>query len=458
MFFSFCINEAQTQNSKSDLIKRLIEKEEENVMSKTYLKLWNSELRSQIDRNIEKNRKGGATIEVVDRDGNPVKNVLINIQQKTHSFLFGCNAFVLGQLESPEENEQYEKLFTRIFNFATVPIYWGATEPQQGKLRYKEGGADIWRRPPVNRFIPFAKKYDLTLKAHPLLWHEHNPAWLPQDADSLKLLYQKRFRELSARYTNDIPIWEVTNESSGCPKSYPLFSEDRAYVEWAFNEAASLFGNKNLLMINDYTKFNEIPSSENVYYQQIQRLLDKGVRVQGIGFQFHIWFEPDLMKKYLAGERYLPEKMLEVYDEFAKFNLPLYITEITVPTPDGDDGEIIQAEVVKNLYRLWFSVPSMAGITYWNLGDIMAYDKENSAVSGLVDKDMNPKPSYLVLDELINKEWNTHLNMKTNDEGEISFRGFYGKYTITVSKDDTQQSFDLELSQSKLNEYRLVVE
>lgn len=402
--------------------------------TKVYDKLWkDSSLVARIENNIEKHRKGDAVIELFGSNEEKITNAKVEIKQQTHEFLFGCNAFVLGQLDSPEENELYEKLFTRICNFATVPVYWQGTEPQQGKTRYEEGGEFIWRRPPVDRFIPFAKKYGLTLKAHPLLWHEHNPDWLPANSDSLKFLYRKRFQELSSRYAKNIPIWEVTNESTGCSKTYPLFSEDRAYVEWAFNEVAPMFASDNILMINDYTKFNEITASKNVYYQQIQGLLDKGVRIQGIGLQFHIWFEPDLMKKYLAGERYLPEEMLDVYDDFAKFNLPLYITEITVPTPEGDNGGKVQAEVVKNLYRLWFSVPSMAGLTYWNLGDNMAYNKENTAFSGLIDENMKPKLSYRVLDELINKEWRTNEVLKTDNDGKIQFRGFYGKYKIRVS-------------------------
>ena len=403
------------------------------IMGDSYLKLWSPELQTRINENIDMNRKGEVTVDIIDHNGLPIEGAVLGVQQETHAFLFGCNAFVLGQLGSSIKNDQYEKIFTRIFNFATVPVYWSATEPQRGKTRYSEGGEDIWRRPPADRFIPFGKKYNLTLKAHPLLWHEHNPNWLPGNPDSLKVLYHNRFQQLSTRYAKDIDIWEVTNESIDCSKDYPLFSENRGYVDWAFKEAAPLFEDKNLMMINDKTRFNELIPSENDYYKQVKELLEKGSPIEGIGFQFHLWFEPRLMEKYLAGERFQPQKMLEVYDEFSKFELPLYITEITVPTPEGKYGEAIRTEVIKNLYRLWFSVPSMAGITYWNLGDSMAYDKENAASSGLVDENMNPKSSYYTLDELINKEWKTNLNLKTDKKGEIQFRGFYGKYKFTIT-------------------------
>lgn len=456
----FCISQIQAQVLVSYKQQGLMENEKEDsmVMSEAYQKLWNPEVQTRIDEGIERNRKGETTIEVVDANGRPVKGASLIIQQNTHAFLFGCNAFVLGQLGSPERNRQYEQIFTRICNFATVPIYWGGTEPQRGRLRYLEGEEDIWRRPPVNRFIPFAKKYGLTLKAHPMLWHTHNPDWLPEDPYTLKDLYRKRFCELSDRYAKDIAIWEVTNESTGCLKTYPLYSDDKSYVAWALINAGTLFGDDNLLMINDYTRFNEELPQDNAYYKQLQGLFDQGLRIQGIGLQFHLWFEPQLMEKHLEGERYRPETMLAVYESFAALDRPLYITEITVPTPQGEDGEIIQAKVLRNLYRLWFSVPAMAGVTYWNLGDSMAYDNENTAAAGLVDKELKPKLSYRVLDGLINREWKTCLSIKTGDGGKAVFRGFYGQYAVEVSLEDgRKQSFEFDLSSSDTTVQRLMV-
>ena len=84
--------------------------------------------------------------------------------------------------------------------------------------------------------------------------------------------------------------------------------------------------------------------------------------------------------------------MYAVYEQLGRLGLPLYITEITIPGV-GDDGAE-QAAIVANLYRLWFSTPTMAGVTWWNLGDGTAYQKENKALGGLLDNDMNPKPAY----------------------------------------------------------------
>jgi len=424
-----------------------------------YRALWEApELTRRIEEGIERNRKGTVTLRVTDAAGRPVAGAALALRQTGHAFLFGCNAFVLGQLGTPERNRRYEEAFTNICNFATVPIYWKGTEPRQGALRYAGGGEEIWRRPPVDRFIPFGRKHALTLKAHPMLWHSHNPDWLPKDPEALKTLYRKRFKELSERYAKDIAIWEVTNESTGCPKAYPLYSEDRAYVAWAFREAAPLFGPENRLMINDFTHFNERLPEESAYYKQLRALLDQGVRIDGIGLQFHLWFEANLMEKHVAGERYLPARLLEVYEAFAAFNRPLYITEITVPTPTGPDGEAVQAEVVRNLYRLWFSVPAMAGVTYWNLGDSMAHDTENTAAAGLVDKDIKPKASYRALDELVNRIWRSRAEGTTDAEGRLRFRGFYGTYEVTVTQGGKTRRIPVRLSKGGPAEQRVVVD
>jgi len=85
--------------------------------------------------------------------------------------------------------------------------------------------------------------------------------------------------------------------------------------------------------------------------------------------------------------------MLDLYEKLADFGLPLFITEITIPSA-GSDGEALQAEVVRDHYRLWFSAPTMAGITWWNLGDGTAVKGENEAQGGLLDNDLKPKAAY----------------------------------------------------------------
>lgn len=75
---------------------------------------------------------------------------VLEIRQTTHEFLFGCNLFALGQLDSPELNRKYEEAFARIHNFATLPFYWQESEPEDGPAPQAAIGAQVANayRPP----------------------------------------------------------------------------------------------------------------------------------------------------------------------------------------------------------------------------------------------------------------------------------------------------------------------
>jgi GH35 family endo-1,4-beta-xylanase len=396
-----------------------------------YRKLWRApEVEARIAAAIEKNRKGDATIQVVDAAGKPVRGARIEVRQTGHEFLFGCNAFVLGQLPTPEENRTYEQAFLKLFNFATVPLYWEGTEPVRGELRYEEPARDMWRRPPPDRFLPWAATNGVTLKGHPLLWHAYNPSWLPADAGELRELYRKRFREIASRLGDKIPIWDVVNESLVCRKTYPLYTPDLAYVDWAFAEAVPLFPKSNTMMINEVTEYSFKLAGGNPYYDQVKTMLGKGLPVRGIGFQYH-FFRRDKLDGYMAGTNCNPGALMDLYEAFSGFDLSMYVTEITFPSA-GEGGEALQAEVVRDHYRLWFGAPRMQGITWWNLGDGTAVKGENEAMGGLADGALKPKASYDALDTLINRDWKTTATMETDAEGRATFRGFLGTYAYTV--------------------------
>ena len=453
------------------------------AVPEAYRKAWSDPaVVKRIDEGIERHRKGDAVVEVVDAEGRPVDGASLDIRQQTHKFLFGCNAFVLGQMETPfdrrtegadisdvpkaarnsPKNEQYEQVFSRLFNFATVPFYWSGIEPRRGELRYQEGGREIWCRPPPDRFIAFAKKYGITLKGHPVFWWQYLPTWLPEDPAEIKRLYQKRFREIAERYARDIQIWDIVNESLSDRGKWPLFTPDRSYVPWAFNEAGPLFRPDNVLMINEGTEVNDPGLREDlnslVYHRRIKQWLSQGVDIRGIGFQFHFFSgRAGRLAPHLAGKVFPPASLLDVYESFADLDRPLFVTEITVSSI-GDDGEAVQAEVVGNLYRLWFSSPRMAGITWWNLADFTGAGtiRDNTLRTGLTDEYLRPKKSYLLLDKLINHDWKTRLSARTDARGQAAFRGFYGKYSVKATAGDAVEEFAVDLDQGSQAVHRLV--
>jgi GH35 family endo-1,4-beta-xylanase len=311
-----------------------------------------------------------------------------------------------------------------------------------------------WRRPPPDRFLPWAVKHNLTLKGHPLLWHAYNPKWLPKDANELRALYQKRFKEIASRFGDKLQVWDVVNESLVCNKAYPLYTPDRDYVRWAFKEAVPLFPADRIMMINEVTSYNFPPASQK-YFDQIKSLQAQGATIRGIGFQYH-YFRRAALDNFMKGAQCDPMKLLDVYEKFSEFNLPLYITEITIPSA-GEGGAELQAEVVRDHYRLWFAAPNMAGVTWWNLGDGTAVKGENEVQGGLLDADFKPKPAYTALDQLINRDWKTQATLTTDAQGQAKFRGFHGTYRVTIEQGGKTKQQTLPLKKAGDNKWAITL-
>ena len=83
----------------------------EDVMSEAYWKIWNSDVQASINKNIEQYRKGDAELNIPS-------GVTVKIEQLSHSFIFGGNIFLFGQLETTQQNRQYENTFGALFNSA----------------------------------------------------------------------------------------------------------------------------------------------------------------------------------------------------------------------------------------------------------------------------------------------------------------------------------------------------
>ena len=136
---------------------------------------------------------------------------------------------------------------------------------------------------------------------------------------------------------------------------------------------------------------------------------------------------------------YDPESVWARMDKFSAPGLPLCISEITITSPGGGiRGEMVQAIIARNLYRIWFSIPLMSAITWWNLVDDCGLAGEPN-ISGLFHRDMTPKAAYYALDELINHEWKTSLDTRAGKGGKLTFRGFKGTYCITYTDRSGQE-------------------
>ena len=430
-------------------------------------------LNEKITYGIETYRKGDATLTVTDENGNPISNAQVKIKQKTHEFKFGANLFMIDELESDEKNEAYKKYFAEVFNMATLPFYWDPLEPERGKPRYAKDSPKIYRRPAPDLCIEFCEKHGIEPREHALAYEAFFPKWLyDADVDEIKRELERRYAEIAERYADKIPTMEVTNEMEWM-NGKTRFYDKPDFVEWCFRLAEKYFP-KNELVINEHTGlcWEDRCRSTDKYYAYIEAVLLKGVRIDAIGMQYHLFNRAE--DEYRRTRTTLnPKSLYRHMDLYARFGKPLQITEVTVPAYSWNaEDEELQAEIIEKLFSIWFSHPGTEQIVYWNLVDGYAHfwdpDPEKIKASqgnmalgenyyhgGLLRFDLSPKPAYNKIKELVKERWHTEGSTLTNENGSAAFRGFYGDYEIEITANG--KTITKEISLSKKTDSTFVI-
>jgi GH35 family endo-1,4-beta-xylanase len=386
----------------------------------------------RIEQGIEKYRKGDALMQVVDHAGKRIPGVHLDIRQISHQFYFGANSFMVEGYPTEKENQRWSEAYTRLFNHTVVPFYWAALEPEPGKVRFAADSEPVFRRPPPDLVLQWCEANQITPKGHNLIWHILWPDWMPNEPEQQWPLIEKHFREIAERYGNSIFQWDIANEVLDRSITSPL---PPGYLPRSYQLAGALFPAKAQIFVNETTRrsWQDFHRDTSPYYLMIDWMMRQGLRVDGIGMQYHLF---RLLHEWAdeASTILNPAYLLDVLDLYAAYQMPVHVSEITVPAAGevGEEGERIQAELVRGLYRTWFSHPSVEAIVWWNLADGVLWGKEGRFNGSLMRPDLSAKPSYEVLDELINSEWKTKVALVTDRNGSVQLHGFYGSYEIRV--------------------------
>jgi endo-1,4-beta-xylanase len=382
----------------------------------------------QINEQIEKNRTAEVQLTIKGSYGRPLANETVNVSQVHQKFLFGCNAFGLrAPVEEPRWQE-YRRQFAELFNFATLPFYWGGFEPEEGKPITEQ----------IQAMAKWCAKHNITMKGHPLCWHTRTAYWL-QDRSPEEILEKQlaRIEREMKDFAGQVEIWDVINEVVIMPEfnepENPIVRLCRhlgrvEIVKQVFIKARQMNPNATLLINDDNISTD--------YEKLIENCLAAGIDIDVIGLQSH-------MHQGNWGR----EKTQDVLDRFSGFGKPLHFTETSMLSGEtrvginyrhrytdwhtSPEGELEQEKKVVEFYRHIFSHPSVEALTWWDFQD----GAWLGAPSGLLRKDMSPKPAFNSLKKLIKEDWWTGpLTLKTDTEGKVSFRGFLGDYAVEFGK------------------------
>ncbi|MDY6339201.1 MAG: endo-1,4-beta-xylanase [Saccharofermentans sp.] len=372
-------------------------------------------------------RIGESLVRVVDKNGNPVADKELVLNQRSHQFLFGSGAFDFLEYEGKKGDPERLDKWLALLNYGTLPFYWGRYEPKEGYPEYES----------LMQAAKYLRDHNVTLKGHPLCWHTVCADWLMDYPDEVIMDKQlaRINREVTA-FKGVIDIWDVINEVV----IMPVFDKyDNAVtrlckrygqvglVKEVF-AAAKAANPDGIFLIND---FNTSPK----YEELLENCLDAGVEISAIGIQSH------QHQGYWG-----TEKLYDVLKRFSRFGLPIHFTENTLVSgslipeyiedlndwqvkewPTTIAGEERQAKEWEEMYRILFADPNIKAITGWDFAD----GAWLNAPSGLVTVDNREKPAYKKLLSLVKGEWWTKDQpIRTNSDGIVNIKGTKGTYEI----------------------------
>ena len=269
-------------------------------------------------------RKVNKQIQFKDAQGNPLANTKVHIRQTDHSFLFGCGAFnfIPYVVKGEEEFRQVTDSWLEIFNYGTLPFYWGNFEPEEGSPQ-----TDI-----LMKTAQYLKSKNVKVKGHPLCWHTVCADWLMKyDNDTILRKQLERIDREVTGFKGVIDMWDVINEVV----IMPIFDKyDNAITRICKDKGRvglikEVFAKAHECNPDAVLLLNDFNTSIN-YEILIDGCLNAGVPISAIGIQSH-------QHQGYWGK----EKLEEVLERFSSFGLPIHFTENTLIS-----GEIMPEHIV----------------------------------------------------------------------------------------------------------------
>ncbi|MDI9441005.1 MAG: 1,4-beta-xylanase [Firmicutes bacterium] len=387
-----------------------------------------------LDQSIKKIRAADVKLTVKSQDGTPISGGEVEIAQTNHKFQLGSMGrfmipYVNNELtgEAKERAEEIKSRYLDLFNFVTLPFYWGRFEPVEGQ-------------PDTERVLNTAKWFKdqgIPSKGHPLCWHTVCADWLMDYSnEEIMRIQLERIKREVTDFKGYVDVWDVINEVVIMPNfdkydnAVTRICKEYGRIETVRRvfEAAREANPNAILLINDF-------DTSPAYDILVEGCLEAGIDIDVIGIQSH-------MHQGYWGV----EKTERILARFERFNRPIHFTETNLVSgelmpkhivdlndwqvddwPTTEEGEARQAEEAVLHYKTLLAHPLVEAITWWDFVD----GQWLNAPSGLLRKDLTPKPAYQELYKLVKGEWWLEpTTFRTAEDGSVSFNGFLGEYEL----------------------------
>ncbi len=289
--------------------------------------------------------------------------------------------------QSHLSNPEVRAIITTHFNHLTAEnaFKFGSLSPREGSYDWHEADA----------IARFARKNEMRMTGHTLVWHRQTPNWLfadlqpglPKSIEKLKARMKTHIDTIIGRYADVVDNWDVVNEaiSDNGDKTFRDGSEgsrffdifgNEDYVYWAFKVADDALAAQASEKADGKLYYNDY--NVNLKLDRILPMLDKvrerGARVDGIGMQMHVridWpsiqeLESTLRRIISAGyEVKISELDVSLYNDYpgGKFQAAPALEF----TPNLAQTQAKRYAELFSLFRKY--APHITSVTLWGVSD-----------------------------------------------------------------------------------------
>lgn len=295
------------------------------------------------------------------------------------------NDFLIGTAINTQQIEEKDTVADRVikqqFNAVTPENVMKAEIIQPGWDKYNFDLAD--------KLVAYAKKNNIKVNAHNLIWHSQLPSFMRhmENADSVRKYFVNHINTVAGRYDGKVYSWDVVNEALNedgtLRNSIFLQKLGDDYVVEAF-QLAQKASPHSKLYYNDYNI--EQPKKRSGAIALIKKIQAAGVRIDGVGIQGHWRYDKVPMKD-----------IEESIKEFSALGIEVMFTELdlsVLPNPwDNATADVsataagnakmnpfanglpdsvaqMQAKAYADLFQLFLKYKkNVSRVTFWGVND-----------------------------------------------------------------------------------------
>jgi hypothetical protein len=335
-------------------------------------------------------------------------DLLINRRRASGAFvkhIFGCRA------DADVRSEKYRDALAAQFDYAILPMTWKRMQPQEQTFVTEQ----------VDSWIEYLSKRRIPVIGGPLICLDdaHMPDWafiFENDFDTLREMAYEYVHKVTHRYRKAVAMWNVC---AGLHKrgSFGLtFEQTIELTRLLVSQVKTIIpGARTLITVTHaFGEYNARSPHSVPPMLYAEMVTQAGITFEAFGLELEMGipaaghFTRDLFQ------------LSCLLDKFSTLGRPVFLTGICAPGRAGvdpsdiSDGRMdparagrwrrpwdpkLQAEWMEAVYHLALSKPYVESIAWSNLADL----HPTMPGGGLLDDALQPKPSFLKLQEMREK-------------------------------------------------------